>query len=172
MELMDVYDENRALTGRVMERRGAWRSGDLRLVVHVCLFNRTGQLLIQQRTTTKASWPGRWDVSVGGGVDAGETSGQAAEREIREELGLDLDLTGVRPALTLNFTGGFDDFYLLERETACAELKLQAEEVSQVRWAGLEEVLAMIDSGEFIPYRKSFLQMLYDMRDQLWIAGT
>ena len=55
---------------------------------------------------------------MGGGVDAGETSRQAAEREVREELGLALDLSGVRPSVTVNFDGGFDDFFLVERDLA------------------------------------------------------
>lgn len=76
----------------------------------------SGQLLIQQRTDCKHIWPGKWDVTVGGGVDAGESSRQGAEREVREELGLELDLTGLRPSVTVNFDGGFDDFFLLERE--------------------------------------------------------
>ena len=53
---------------------------------------------------------------MGGGVDAGETSRQGAEREFREELGYPLDLSGLRPSVTVNFNGGFDDFYILERD--------------------------------------------------------
>lgn len=133
-------------------------------MVHVCLFNKAGQLLIQRRTACKRIWPGKWDVTVGGGVDAGETSRQGAEREVREELGLDLDLTGVRPSVTVNFHGGFDDFFLLEREVDISALRLQEEEVAEVRWVDCPTVEAMVDRGEFIDYPKSFLRFLFDMR--------
>ena len=86
MELVDLYDENRAPLGRTAERYGPKGPGEYRTVVHVCAFSRDGRFLIQRRTENKHIWPGRWDLSVGGGVDAGETSRQAAEREFREEI--------------------------------------------------------------------------------------
>ena len=104
--------------------------------------------------------------TVGGGVDAGETSRQGAEREFREELGVSLDLGGLRPSATVNFGGGFDDFYILTRDLAPEELTLQAEEVQAVRRASLEEILDMLRRGEFIPYPESFLRFLFDMRNQ------
>lgn len=164
MELVDLYDENRVPLGRTAERNAPKAPGEYRTVVHVCVFDSQGRMLIQQRAPEKFIWPGLWDVSVGGGVDAGETSRQGAEREFREELGYPLDLTGLRPSVTVNFDGGFDDFYLLTKDLK--DLTLQAEEVRAVRWAALEEILDMIEQGTFIPYPKSFLQFLFDMRTQ------
>ena len=136
------------------------------MVVHICVFDRQGRLLVQKRTPNKNSWPGCWDVSAAGGVDAGETSRQGAEREFREELGYPLDLTGLRPSVTVNFPGGFDDFYIVTRDLDETKLVLQKEEVSAVRWVTLEELLDMVDGGSFIPYPKSFLIFLFDMRER------
>ncbi len=166
MELVDLYDENRLPLGKTAERSGPRGPGEYRTVVHVCVFDHAGRLLIQQRTEEKTIWPGLWDVSVGGGVDAGETSRQGAEREFREELGVSLDLGGLRPSMTVNFDGGFDDFYLLTRDLRLEDLALQREEVQAVRWAALEEVLDMRRDGSFIPYPEGFLRFLFDMRDQ------
>ena len=140
--------------------------GELRLVVHVCVFDRRGRLLIQQRAAEKFIFPNLWDVSVGGGVDAGETSRRGAEREVREELGVSLDLSGLRPSVTVNFDGGFDDFYILTKDLSIEGLTLQEEEVQAVRWASLEEILDMLGRGAFIPYPESFLRFLFDMRKQ------
>jgi len=166
MELVDLYDENRVPLGRTGERSAPRVPGEYRMVVHVCVFDSRGRLLIQQRTPEKRVWPGLWDVSVGGGVDAGETSRQGAEREFREELGFPLDLGGLRPSVTVNFGGGFDDFYILTRDLDLAALTLQREEVQAVRWAALEEILSMLGAGTFIPYPGSFLRFLFDMREQ------
>ncbi len=165
MELVDLYDENRVPLGKTAERYGKKGPGELRIVVHVCLFDSRGRMLIQRRTESKRIWPGLWDVTVGGGVDAGETTRQGAEREVREELGYALDLSGLRPSVTVNFEGGFDDFFIAVRDLDLHTLSLQAEEVSAVRWVTLEELLAMVDDGSFIPYPKSFLQFLFDMRE-------
>ena len=165
-ELVDLYDEDRRPLGRTAERRDPMRPGEYRAVVHVCFFNGRGEMLIQQRSREKESWPGAWDVSAAGGVGRGETARQAAEREFREELGWTLDLGGKRPSLTANFAGGFDDFFLTEGEIELEELVLQKEEVAAVRWAGLPEVLAMADQGAFVPYPKSFLALLFDLHQR------
>ena len=165
MELVDLYDENRIPLGRVAERHAPKGPGEYRMVVHVCVFDSRGRLLIQQRAPQKTVYPYLWDVSVGGGVDAGETSRQGAEREFREELGYPLDLTGLRPSVTVNFDGGFDDFYILVKDLDETALVLQKEEVSAVRWVTVEELLNMVDDGSFISYPKSFLRFLFDMRE-------
>ncbi len=166
MELVDLYDENRLPLGKTAERSASKGPGELRLVVHVCVFDRRGRLLIQQRAAEKFIFPNLWDVSVGGGVDAGETSRRGAEREVREELGVSLDLSGLRPSVTVNFDGGFDDFYILTKDLSIEGLTLQEEEVQAVRWASLEEILDMLGRGAFIPYPESFLRFLFDMRKQ------
>ena len=166
MELVDLYDENRLPLGRTWERYAPRDTGAYLTVVHVCLFDSRGRLLIQRRSERKRFWPGTWDVSVGGAVDAGETSRQAAEREVREELGLCLDLGETRPSLSVNFAGGFDDFFLAERDVDLEELKLQREEVAEVRWAELPELRELADRGEFAAYPMSFLELLFDLHSR------
>ena len=41
---------------------------------------------------------------------------------------------------------------------------LQNEEVKQVKWASREEIMRLIGTNEFIPYRKSLIDLLFDMR--------
>ena len=93
-ERWDVYDLDRRPVGLTRPRGFAHPPEQCQLVVHVCLFNKQGEMLIQRRSMAKKSYPGRWDVSVGGGVLAGETAREAAVREAREELGIEIDLTG------------------------------------------------------------------------------
>jgi len=166
MELVDLYDENRIPLGKTAERYAHKQRGEYRVVVHVCLFDKSGRLLIQQRSMKKRMCPGKWDVSAAGAVDAGETPGRSAEREVLEELGYTLDLTGIRPSITVNFSGGFDDFFIVQRDIELSELRLQEEEVDAVRWSTQEEVLEMMERGEFISYPKGFIPFLFAMRNQ------
>ena len=165
MEIFDLYTADRVKTGRTMIRGDKVPEGYYRIVVHVCLFDGEGRMLIQQRQPFKEGWSNMWDVTVGGSAIAGDTSQTAAERETREELGLELDLSQARPSLTLHWEHGFDDYYLLTREVDTEKLRLQYEEVQRVRWATLDEILAMIDDGRFIPYEKSLIQLLFFRRD-------
>ena len=97
MELWDVYDKNRILTGRKIERGSKLGKDDFHLVVHICIFNLKNEMLIQQRQPWKNGWPNMWDLTVGGSALAGETSTAAAERETLEEIGYKIDLSNERP---------------------------------------------------------------------------
>ena len=165
MELFDLYDAQRRPLGRTMERGTPTPAGCYRLVVHISIFNSKGQMLIQQRQPFKDDWQNMWDISVGGSVTTGETSQTGAERELFEELGISADFQNTVPSLSITFNGGFDDHYILHRDLDTSELRLQYEEVKATKWAGKEEILAMIDSGEFIPYHKSLIELLFFLRD-------
>lgn len=165
MEVWDIYDVFRRPTGRTMLRGQKVQEGDYHMVVHVIIFNSKGQMLIQQRQSCKKSFPDAWDISVGGCAIQGESSQQAAMREVREELGLTIDLRDTAPDMTLAFPGGFDDMYIVEMELEPDKLRLQEEEVQAVRWAEREEILAMLRSGEFVSYRPGLIEVLFDLRD-------
>lgn len=161
MELFDLYDHQRRPLGRTMVRGTKTPDGCYRLVVHISIFNSKGEMLIQQRQSFKDDWQNLWDLSVGGSVTTGETSQVGAERELLEELSITADFQGKAPDLSITFNGGFDDHYILYRDLDIADLRLQYEEVQAARWATKEEILAMIDSGEFIPYHKSLIDLLF-----------
>lgn len=55
-------------------------------VVHLHIFNSDGKLYLQKRAENKDIQHGKWDTSVGGHVDIGETIEKALKREVYEEL--------------------------------------------------------------------------------------
>ena len=61
-------------------------------------------------------------------------------REVREEIGVTLDLNGVRPHYSVTYGEGFDDWYVVKSDPDIESLELQYEEVQAVRWASEEEV--------------------------------
>ena len=141
MEIWDLYTKDRIKTEETMVRGEKITKGFYRLVVHVCIFNSRGEMLIQQRQPFKSSWSNMWDITVGGSAISGDTSQSAAEREVYEEIGYKLSLDGIRPALTINFEDGFDDMYLIKKDIEISDLYLQYEEVKAVKWASKEEIL-------------------------------
>lgn len=165
MELWDLYDIDRVKTGETIARGDAVPEGRYRLVVTVCVFDTSGRMLIQRRQPFKRGWPGYWDFTVGGCAVMGDDSRSAAAREVREEIGYQIDMTRARPALTNHFKNGFNDIYLIHRDIDISELTLQKEEVDKVKWATQAEILDMIDTGEFIPYHKSLIELIFFMKD-------
>lgn len=166
MELWDIYDINRYKTNRLCIRGNEIQNGDYHLVVNVCIFNSRDEMLIQQRQSFKDGWPNKWDISAGGNALKGETSQMAAERETFEELGIQLSLKTIRPHLTLNYSEGYDDVYLCERDIDISNLSLQNKEVQGVKWASLAEILQFIEKDEFIPYYPNLIKLFFDMRNK------
>ena len=164
MEFFDVYDDDRILVGKTLERGTKLSEGENRMVVHLCLFNSKGEMLIHQRQSFKKGWPNLWDITLGGNSVAGETSKESVHRELLEELGIDYDFSKTRPYLTINFDNGFDDIYFLEMDLDVDKLKLQYEEVQAAKWASRDEILELRKTGKFIPYYESFLSALFELR--------
>ena len=133
--------------------------------MQACIFNKEGKMLIQQRQPFRSDWPNLWDISVGGSAVAGDTSQSAIEREVYEEIGLKINFRGKRPNLTVNFDEGFSDIYLLEYDVDLSNLTLQYEEVQNVKWATLEEIIQMIKDKLFIPYYEELISLFFQMRN-------
>ena len=165
MELWDLYDRDRHPTGEIHERGKPVPPGRYHIVVHVVIFNPQGEMLIQQRQPFKEGWPNLWDITVGGSAVAGDDSRSAAEREVMEELGLPIDLSSEMPKIILPFDQGFDDIYIINMDVDLSALHLQESEVQAVRWAGMADIFALMEAGQFLPYHKSLIELLFAMKN-------
>ena len=83
-EMFPIVDEEGNITGAAT--RGKCHNGSklLHPVVHLHVFNSQGELFLQKRPEWKDIQPGKWDTSVGGHIDLGESVEMALRREARE----------------------------------------------------------------------------------------
>jgi isopentenyl-diphosphate Delta-isomerase len=168
-ELLESLDEK----GRPTGQRKSWlnliNDGDWRNVVHVWIVDSKKLLLIQQRAA-KGAWDGCWDVSLGGSVSAGEKPAQAAIRELKEELGLDINegelkklgIWNVRKRLPEHDKDSreFSHNYLLNKDLQLDDLTLQKSEVVRVGWKSLIDVRRQIEDDKlyekWVPHPKEY----------------
>lgn len=156
MEIFDAVDENGLPTGQTIERTEAHRQGIRHRTAHIWVIRREGdtvQVLLQKRAQNKDSFPGRFDTSSAGHIQAGDEPLDSAQRELKEELGIE-----ARPE-QLQWAGKFSiryekEFYgqlfrdnevsfvyIYSDPVVLEELTLQAVEVECVQWFDLEEVV-------------------------------
>jgi 8-oxo-dGTP pyrophosphatase MutT (NUDIX family) len=156
MELWDIYDLNKNPTGRTMVRNDwTMKEGDYYLSVLGVVHRPDGRFLITQRAMDKAWAPGWWEIP-GGGVKAGETSFQAVCREVLEETGVDVsDAEGGYSFCYHRENKGQNyivDIYRFEMDITEKDIKLQADEDIDGKFATAEEIKAIADSGRFLHY--------------------
>jgi 8-oxo-dGTP pyrophosphatase MutT (NUDIX family) len=150
MELNDIYDKNRNLTGRTHRRGTPWRKGEYGLVVCVWVYDGKGKVLLTRRAPEK-SFAGTWENS-GGAALAGETSLTAIARELREETGITAgDLTRLSDCIIRDT---IYHQYLCVTDQAKDSVTLQPGETIGYRWLSEEAFAAFVNSGEMIPSQR------------------
>ena len=91
-ELFPLIDEEGNVVGQVTRKYcHNGKSMALHPVVHLHVMDAEARIYLQKRSMKKDIAPGRWDTSVGGHVDYGESLEQAVVREAREEIGLHIE---------------------------------------------------------------------------------
>lgn len=91
-EYFDVIDKYGNIIGKATRTECHKDRSLAHRVVHVLVFNSNGELLLQKRHKNKDIQPGKWDTSVGGHLNLGETFEKAVVREMQEELGISADV--------------------------------------------------------------------------------
>lgn len=111
-EAFAVVDAHDKVTGAAP--RSEVHGNNLRhRAVHLLIFNRAGELLLQKRSRWKDRHPGVWDSSAAGHVAAGEDYDSTALRELEEELGVRTNLERVAKLPASELTG--EEFIWLYR---------------------------------------------------------
>ena len=158
MELWDIYDKDKKLTGRTMKRND-WclKDDEYHLTVLGVVMTKDGRFLITKRVMTKNWAPGWWEVS-GGAAMAGETSEEAVRREVLEETGL--DVSGAEGGYQFTYhrenpgegDNYFVDIYRFVMDFDEKDLKLQEAETDGYQLATLDEIKAIAAEGKFLHY--------------------
>ncbi|ADU25754.1 NUDIX hydrolase [Ethanoligenens harbinense] len=166
MEWMDLRDGTGRPTGRLVPREHALQNGEFMLAVHVFIYRDDGRFLLQKRSLRKRLYPGKWDIT-GGGVRAGESSLEAACREVEEEVGLTLPPRRMQKLARLKRPPCFFDVWACRHAFEMDELVLQAEEVDAVRLVTPQEMLTVLFEEEYPDggYRRVLADFLANAAD-------
>lgn len=161
MEIVDKLDKRREPLNKKRDRYERI-DGEYCQYVHVCIMNDKNQFLLQKRSPNKKIYPNMWS-QTGGAVDSGETSLQGALREVKEELGIELNKENMEFMLSFKRYHSFVDVWLAKQNVDLKDVVLQKEEVSDVKWVDKNELKAMIEDEEVSGSVNLYYEMLINL---------
>lgn len=152
MELWDLYDEKRNVTGIIHERGKDIPDGYYHLVVHIWIKNKDGKYLISRRSSDRKSYPLYLECQ-GGSVIQGETSLSGAMREVMEEVGIDLSNVDGKVIYTKMRKDFHDimDVWLFQCDKDADLSKATTKEVCETMWMSYDEIKECFNNGTLVP---------------------
>lgn len=168
-EQIDVLNSDGTFAGYACGRTEVHTKGLWHRTVHIWAFDKSDRILFQLRAKVKENNPGLLDTSCAGHISAGDTSRNAAVRELREELGVtkcpeDLEYlfeSGHESVLN----GGsyldnefYDTYKITLNDDEIAHLVPQPGEVDDFVWMTRQEFVNMHQSSpeKFVDHPKDF----------------
>ena len=159
-ERFPVVDEEGRVIG--VATRGECHNGSrlLHPVVHLHVFNSRGEVYLQKRPAWKDIQPDKWDTSVGGHIDYGESPEQALVREAREELGITA-FTPEHVGLYVFESRRERELVYVHRTTYDGPVTPSAEELDGGRFWSIDEIRAAIGQNILTPNFESEFQKFF-----------
>lgn len=162
MEILDLYDSKGNKLNKTIIRNQEGLKGEYHLVVFIIIENIKGEYLIQKRASAKSKWPNMWAFT-GGAVQKDEESESAALRELKEELGINLnkgELIYSHRDVTEDY---LRDTWYCQVDVEIEYLVLQEEEVSGVAYKKKSQIVKMIKDKIFMSSEPGYLEKVFNI---------
>lgn len=145
-EYLEIINEEGEIIGLAPRSEVHGNPNLMHRVVHVLVFNKKGDILLQKRSMNKDVAPGKWDTSVGGHVNPGEDLLSSAMREMDEELGIK------GKELKYLYSYVHTNPYETEHVTTFGvihegEVSFNREEIDEVRFWSIDEIKDRLGTG-------------------------
>lgn len=165
-EMVDIYNpETMEKTGEIISKTSVHNLGIWHGSVHLIIINKDKtKTLFQQRSSKKELYPNMWDISVGGHISSGESEQIAVRRELNEELGINPNKYKIefikKYKEELSYKGidskEIVSLFILFLDNNIEKLKLQKEEVSDVKWLTKKEIESLVKEKKVIPHIEEY----------------
>jgi 8-oxo-dGTP pyrophosphatase MutT (NUDIX family) len=151
-EKRDLYNDKLEKTNLTYYKGDKVPVGYYPMVVMIAIQNYNDEFLMQRRVPRKG---GDWGVT-GGHPKSGETCKEGIITEVKEELGIDISNEKI-----IEFNHGCDGkdcyrMYYVRLDLDLSKLKIQEDELTEVKWFSMNKLQEMVDSKELNPDQVAF----------------
>ena len=168
-EILDVFTREGIYIGTKTRTQCHSKKPDCyHKTVWVFIINSNNEILVQKRSKFKSIHPNLWSPSSAGHINAGEMIIDGAIRETEEELGIQTKASDYK------FCGEYveDDsweivqIFVSNLDFNIKELKLQENEVSDVKCISFGEFKKLVNSKQFIPLEGSLKKLIFNVIEE------
>lgn len=145
MEIRDLYDADKCVTGKTFVKGEQVPAGYYYLIVAIIIENSRGEFLVQKRVLRKGC---KWALTAGH-PKSGESSLEGLITEVFEEIGIDIRNDNLILFETWNVNDQFFDIYYLKKDIDINDIKIQEEEVDGVMFSTASDIKKMYKEGIF-----------------------
>lgn len=153
MEKWDIYNKNLEKTGKTCIRgKYKLKENEYHLVVHIWLLTQDGKILLTQRSPKKEKDALKWECT-GGSIVECEQPINGAQRELREEIGIELlkeDLHLFKKERRDYFNDFFFAYYSIVEENIIDKIKFTDGEVIDKKWVTIHEFSNLYNKEEIV----------------------
>ncbi len=164
MELLDIYDDNGNITGKTIVRgdKTVKLSPNEHIAVGVIFIeNDKGEFLIQKTSPEKGGEFG----TTGGHIDAGETPLASIKREVKEELGINIDQDQIQEYGYFLFDMPIRFLFYLRKNIELKDITVQKEEVEWVKYMTIAEIEELIETNQMLKSHALLLKELMNIKN-------
>lgn len=163
-EMVDIYNpDTMEKTGEIIDKSAAHRFGIWHSSIHLIIMNKDKtKVLFQKRSNIKDLYPDMWDISVGGHIMSRESDIEAVKRELKEELGIESNniefVKKHKEELNNNNIDSKEivSLFVMYIDENVEKIKLQKEEVSNIKWYTKTEMEKLIKDRKVIPHVEEY----------------
>lgn len=167
MEYINIVDKDNNLTPIIKEKKQAHTDGEFHRTVHIWVINDKGEILLERRSPNKSNHPNQWDMSAAGHIEAGEKILDAAKRELKEELGIEVEnkdfkFLGIQKR-NIPTNKEFQYIYVINTTTKIEEYIFEDGEVSEVKYVSKRDFLKlMLENPKDVHVNKEMAKLLLE----------
>lgn len=164
MEYLDVYDKNKKLVGKTIERhqsREDLEEGEFFLFEQAWVINSNKEILLTRRAPNK-KYAGMWEPT-SGHVQSGENSLDGIKRELHEELGLSINNNEIKLVKSYIDKKSIREIWLVEKDVKIEDLKFIDSEVSDAKFVTIHDFQQILKNNETFNNLQYFIELYNDV---------